>query len=126
MNTNVRRLLTLITAKDAKMTVTTNSKRTRNELFQREFVLSSYRFVVKIKLCKHSAWYEKLVTPQYRTRMTRTGRIFTDNFDPCASVSTVTPVDCVHTMPVRWHTWTCTLCNPGSIVYAACANTGQG
>ena len=95
MNTNVRRLLTLITAKDAenaKKTVTTNSKITRNELFQREFVLSSYRFVVKIKLCKPGAWYEKIVTPQYRTRMTRIGRIFTDNFDPCASVSSVQSV----------------------------------
>ncbi len=28
---------------------------------------------------------------------TRIRRIFTDNFNPCASVSTVTPVDCVHT-----------------------------
>ncbi len=31
----------------------------------------------------------------YRTRMTRIGRIFTDNFDPCASVSSVQSVQSV-------------------------------
>ncbi len=118
MNTNVRRLLTLITAKNAegaKVTVTTNSKRTHNELRVRT---SSYQFAVKMKLCEHSAWYGKILIPQYRTRMTRInrnfglrsvgvcfaypsfdktflkffGRIFTDNFVPCASVSSVRSV----------------------------------
>ncbi|MBU3966502.1 MAG: hypothetical protein KKG76_03870 [Euryarchaeota archaeon] len=38
--------------------------------------------------------YEKAAASRFRTRMTRIARIFTD---PCASASTVTPVDCVHT-----------------------------
>ncbi|MDP3103339.1 MAG: hypothetical protein Q8M95_01880 [Candidatus Methanoperedens sp.] len=37
---------------------------------------------------------EKAAASRFRTRMTRIARIFTD---PCASASTVTPVDCVHT-----------------------------
>lgn len=37
-------------------------------------------------------WYEKILTTQHRTRMTRIRRIFTDNFNPCASVSSVQSV----------------------------------
>ncbi|MBU3967007.1 MAG: hypothetical protein KKG76_06510, partial [Euryarchaeota archaeon] len=38
--------------------------------------------------------YENAAASRLRTRMTQIARIFTD---PCASASTVTPVDCVHT-----------------------------
>ncbi|MBU4492180.1 MAG: hypothetical protein KKD69_06935 [Euryarchaeota archaeon] len=84
--------MTSITAKNAenaKITVTTNSKRTHNELRVRT---SSYQFAVKMKLCEHSAWYGKILKPQYRTRMTRIGRIFTDIFNPCKSVLSVRSV----------------------------------
>ncbi len=50
--------LTSITAKNAenaKITVITNSKLAHNKLFQPEFVSSSNRFVVKMKLCELSA-----------------------------------------------------------------------
>ena len=49
--------------------------------------LSSFQFVPV--RCLNYLWN--------RTRMTWIGRIFTDIFNPRASVSTVTPVDCVHT-----------------------------
>ncbi|MDP2766078.1 MAG: hypothetical protein Q8O41_01290 [Candidatus Methanoperedens sp.] len=58
--------MTSITAKNAenaKITVTTNSKRTHNELRVRT---SSYQFAVKMKLCELSAWYGKLLKPQIR------------------------------------------------------------
>jgi hypothetical protein len=47
--------ITAKNAENAKITVTTNSKRTHNKLFQPEFVSSSYQFVVKMKLCELSA-----------------------------------------------------------------------
>src|SRR5574341_764112 len=37
-------------------------------------------------------WYEKVLPSRRRTRMTRIGRIFTDTFNPCASVSSVKSV----------------------------------
>jgi hypothetical protein len=41
---------------------------------------------------------------QFRTRMTRIGRISTDTANPRASASTVAPVDVAHTYGSR-HTW---------------------
>ncbi|GFO96614.1 hypothetical protein ig2599ANME_0803 [groundwater metagenome] len=36
--------------------------------------------------------YEKILTAQHRTQMTQIRRIFTDTFNPCASVSSVKSV----------------------------------
>ncbi len=37
-------------------------------------------------------YYEKVFPQRYRTRMTRIRRIFTDNFNPCVSVSSAQSV----------------------------------
>src|SRR5574341_2482180 len=45
------------------------------------------RFIDSNIFANFALWYEKVLPSRRRTRMTRIRRIFTDTFNPCASVS---------------------------------------